>query len=923
MRSWKSACLAAGALLFVAAAAAGQVRIEIASPRTGGCPVAGPPWGVATLSVSDEAIGAGCVATFRPIDLSDGAIEAAASQLARSTGLPGLLLDFSTLPPGPVDPDRFAFAIKRLSSAARSASADVRIGVDVSPDQNRSLDGFWEENSAYWDAVVWRAGRGPVVTGGAVPKYWLALEAAPGTDPASAAIRAIAALPEPTAFERILLGGPAEDGFETLARLQKYFAENVAPRPPDAKATAPGGRALPLVEALEPKELTPLLFLPQDAAGSVRIELPPGGFARASVENLATGAKRDFDVAGGRAMTLDLSKGPLAVTLRRATAAAGETREQVEVGAERKLTADEIIARERAWDAGQRERVRSFISATKTSLRFRIAEVNETFDLTIIGTLFRERDKEPDWAWHEFYLNGVKWKGRELPKLPILQPEKVTALPLDIRLTEDYDYDLRRETTVNGRRAYEIDFKPKKAVESRAIYRGTAWIDAETFVLLRRDSIQMNLRGETLSNVQSELYGPVTGAPDVVLPLQIKGEQVFSTAGRTTAIERDVVLSEVQVNPENYADRLATEYKSGSQMIRDTDHGLRYLVPDPAQPGQRIVEEHISRKSTFGLVGGFYDDSLDYPIPLLGLQHFNFDLWQKGKQLSVFFGGALLTANYTDPAVGGSRFDLGADLFATAIPFGDVSYKDGQEVTGEKIKHLPAVFQVNLGHPLGPWLKASLGVFTKWDNYQRDSDTAPDFVTPVDTFTNGAELRLVANFSGFNVTAAGSYNSRVKWPFWGLPDNPDYDPSKKNYWKYSVSIAKDQYFAGFRKLHVGLQYLGGSDLDRFSKYEFGTFSGHPINGYKSGSLRTEQALVMNLSYGLNIEDIIRFEAFYDQGLMKDEFSGFDNTYFSGAGLLASLNGPWANSIIRGQVGVPVVSHGVHGVVVNVILLKLF
>jgi hypothetical protein len=81
--------------------------------------------------------------------------------------------------------------------------------------------------------------------------------------------------------------------------------------------------------------------------------------------------------------------------------------------------------------------------------------------------------------------------------------------------------------------------------------------------------------------------------------------------------------------------------------------------------------------------------------------------------------------------------------------------------------------------------------------------------------------------------------------------------------------------------------------------------------------------VGNISYGLNIEDIIRFEAFYDQALLKDKRSGFNNTYFSGAGLLASLNGPWQNSLIRGEIGTPVISHGVRGIVVNVLLLKLF
>ena len=58
-------------------------------------------------------------------------------------------------------------------------------------------------------------------------------------------------------------------------------------------------------------------------------------------------------------------------------------------------------------------------------------------------------------------------------------------------------------------------------------------------------------------------------------------------------------------------------------------------------------------------------------------------------------------------------------------------------------------------------------------------------------------------------------------------------------------------------------------------------------------------------------------------ILNDRVSGFHNTYFSGAGLLASLNGPWSNSLIRGEIGVPVVSHGIHGVVVSVTMLKLF
>ena len=64
---------------------------------------------------------------------------------------------------------------------------------------------------------------------------------------------------------------------------------------------------------------------------------------------------------------------------------------------------------------------------------------------------------------------------------------------------------------------------------------------------------------------------------------------MFSTAGRTTAIERDVVLQSVLLNPADFAERRAKAYASEAQMIRDTDVGMHYLVPDPAVPGSRIV----------------------------------------------------------------------------------------------------------------------------------------------------------------------------------------------------------------------------------------------------------------------------------------------------------------------------------------------
>ena len=816
--------------------------------------------------------------------------------------------------------DRFRFDVKRLSATVKGLRPDVEVALAA-----RGAAGVERLRALLEDPTLAAGIDAALVPDASAaelgdrplpgpPALWLDLPAPEGGPPPTL-VDGLGRLARRRA-ERLFFSASPDPAFPAeLARAQAYFTRDVSPQP-----AAPGAHEARFFDA---KLVAPVVFAESAGAGNAAIDLSSGGpYREAQVESLASGARRTFALGpGAKALDLDLSGGPAAVLLL-PQRKPGEVQAQVSVGGAHGPTAEEIVAYERAWKAAQDDLVRSYTADLTTSLRFRVAEVNETFDLTIEGPLFKERGKDFDWAWDTFYVNGIKWKGKTLPKIPILQPDKVTTLPLEIELTEEYAYSIAGQGTVDGRTAWEIDFTPKASAGKKALYRGRAWIDAKTFALLRRRSVQMNLTGETLSNVETEYYRPVPGT-SAVLPLEIKGEEVFSTAGRTTAIERSVVLKNVRLNPDDFAERRAKVYASEKQMVRDTDHGLKYLVPDPAVPGGRVVEEHVSKKSLFGVAGFFYDGSVDYPIPLLGVQYFDFDLFHKGKQISTFFAGAVLTSNYTDPEFLGSRFDLGADVVGFAIPFGDASYRGGKEVKDERLKHVPALFQVNVGHPLGPYLKASVGLFAKWDDYQRDPDTAHEFVTPLDTFTFGYEVKLTANVSGFNGVLDYSRFRRNEWEFWGIPGTSEFTPAQRDYEKYSASIAKDYYFTGFRKIHAGLTYLSGSDLDRFSRYEFGAFSGNPIRGYQSGALRTRQAWVMNLSYGLNIENIIRLEALYDQAILNDAYSGFHDAYYSGAGISGQLNGPWNNSLIRFDVGIPVVSHGIHGVSASALILKLF
>ena len=917
MRGAPRARSLAGAFLMLALPfALSAQRLRVAAERPdGSCPPDGKLPGVVRLGAPWPAgQPATCLFVVRLETLSDADIDAAVERLASVHAATGAVLVL----PSTEDAERFSYAVKRLASIFRSGSPDGQVALDVPGPPPGTLE---EDLAAYVDALVARpnASASPE----SAFRTWVLARPSTSASPTTAVIGSFVRVPQSVLVAALGDERPlTAPEIDTLARLQNYLTADASRDPTATRVARRDGSTVTALRLFDAKKFTPVLLLPEDPAGAVSIELSGGPFATASVENLASGVKRDFELKGAPSLTLDLSRGPLAVVLQPMARKGGETKAAVEVGAVRGLTAEEIVARERAWDAGQREKTKTYIARMDASLRFRVASLPGSLELTIRGPYFFQTGKNPDWAWREFYLNGVKWKGRTIPKLPILQPDKVTTLPLDIRLSEEYDYELVGETQAEGRPAYRVDFRPK-AVGDKPIYRGTAWIDRETFALLRRESIQLNLKGDTLSNVQTEFYREVPGAPGVILPIEIHGQQVFSTAGRTTAIERKVTMTDIVLNPPDYEARLKQEYASPSQMVRDTDDGLRYLEPDPAHPEEREVSNKLTRESLIGVAGIFYERGLDYPFPLIGFQYFNFDLFHKNKQLSVFFFGSVLFANYTDPSFLGTHFDLGADLFGVAFPFTETDYRFGQEVKAGSVKHWPEYLSVNFGHPLGTYLKASAWLFGQYDGYKSTSDTGPNFVVPVSAFTLGAGLRLNWSESGYNFQGEADYYSRQNWQPWGDPNLNTYLPSQKDYWKWDFVAQKDFYFANFRKLLVKVEYMSGQDLDRWSQWDFGPFSTHSMTGFPSGSVLADKAWLSNMSYGLNIENVIRFELEYDQALVTNKFAGYNNTYFSGVGITSSFNGPWNNTRIRADVGYPVVNHGVKGFTINAQILKVF
>ncbi len=605
--------------------------------------------------------------------------------------------------------------------------------------------------------------------------------------------------------------------------------------------------------------------------------------------------------------------------------------EEVTIASEREIPVEEILRRLQAFEDGQARHLLRYQAINATTLRFQAASGLQAVEATFEGEFFFRQGKPFDWAWQNFYINGVKWRGKSIPEIPLIQPEKAAAMPLEILFTKEYRYALRGKATVNGRDCWEVEFEPAVPVEGKHLYRGTVWIDREIWARVRSRAVQLGLQGDVLSNEETLNYSPVdeNGAPapwtpaSYFLPLEVTGQQILSVLNTATVVEKEVRLTGIRINGPEFDERREEVMAGTTTMVRDTDKGFRYLVKDEST-GERAVKEGFDTDRLFLLGGTFYDDSLDYPLPLIGVNYFNLEAGGKKRQLNAFFGGVLGIVSYADPRLLGSKFDLGVDVFGIAVASTDQLFRGDTEATGEEVKELPARVTFNIGHPLGNFVKWSGSYQLGYSGFSRTDQTAADFVIPRSTLTHSLSTGLAFSRSGYRLALGGAFHERSQWDFWGTPgaeENGDFDPQAKDYLTWQLSASKNWYLANFRKLGLELEYLGGSDLDRFSKYQFGFFGGTRVHGYQIGKVRAEEVFAGHASYGFELGELLRLDAVLDAAWATDKASGLDQELLSGIGIAGTFMGPW-ETLINLDIGTPIAGPD-DGFVAYIVFLKLF
>lgn len=606
----------------------------------------------------------------------------------------------------------------------------------------------------------------------------------------------------------------------------------------------------------------------------------------------------------GHLMLVDFNEGALPIGNRS------------EVSAERQLTVGEIIARHQQQQRAQDAVVQNYVAHARMEQHFRPSVADPGYDVVAENTYFSAEDGV-EWEELSFSVNGSKW-GTDRPPFPLLQPEKVLALPLELRFDGGYEYRLSGFERVDGFDCYVIKFDPVRSDSS--LYRGTVWIDRRTFARIKIQAVQNGLTAPVVSNEEIQHYAPTThiGTRPIFLFTGLTAHQIVLVAGRNLLVEKRVAFSDFRVNDPAFALKRAAARDSDRVMFRDTANGLRYYAKEN---GQRIVSDRPTLGVKALAMGLTLDPSYSFPLPILGINYIDFQFGRPDTQLAILFAGVLAAGNIQRSNFGAKSVDASVDFFAIAAPSGDRLYGTGGEDPRARVLTWPLSTGVNIGWQATPFQKATLQYQFRFDGYVKDRTTSASFITPSSTVTNGIGGAWEYRRGGYSLVTNGAWYARAAWRPWGEAGATT--DTSASYVKYTAGLSRDFYLNAFQKLHFNGAWFGGRDLDRFVKYQFGMFDDTRIHGVPSSGVRFGELAMARGSYSVNVFEQYRVDFFLEHAWGRDDPGLGSWQRIPGVGLALNLRARW-NTILRIDTGksfLPARYSGLGSATLQIMLLK--
>lgn len=563
--------------------------------------------------------------------------------------------------------------------------------------------------------------------------------------------------------------------------------------------------------------------------------------------------------------------------------------EDVEVRGARRLTVDEIVARHQAVVRRQAARVARTISSGTLTLTFEAPGFPAPVTITADTTLYSDRETT-ELAQRGIRVNGIVFKGGGVPRLPILEPERVSSPPLTITLSDLYRYRLAGEQTVDRILCYAIDFEPLDSTQP--LFRGRAWIATDSFAMVKVSGAQTALRGAIVSSEQVDEF--TQAAPGVWLLARSDVRQIYEGASHRTPIHRVLAINAHAVDPLDFDAQRQAAYASDALLLRDTPDGYRYLRRVPLQdqrPGRASVVEVAGAATRVRTIaaGVIVDPNISRPLPFAGLSYVDFDLLGTGAQMSAFVGAGYGQLAFSAPSVAGTRWQLGGRAFAIASAYNDRAFRAGREIYEENLRQRPAYASAWLLRPLGARTSVRVGYALEYTRLRAAPETAADFAIPADQVVHALQMSVEAQRAGWSGSLWWHPARRTGWEPWGKAG--EYDQRTSDFVRYGITVSRATVISPSLVTRVEAQWMDGHDLDRFSRYTFGTFDNR-LRGYPSALVRYDRGGVVRGALAWSVSRVARLDAFVDTAAVRDSGYGSGLRNYTGVGLAAETPVPF-------------------------------
>ena len=639
-------------------------------------------------------------------------------------------------------------------------------------------------------------------------------------------------------------------------------------------------------------------------ADAIRVFDPAGEFEGGQLEALRLKDK------GYTRVRLPLARRPLVLAFSRAVDEDALAEDQQVAGA-RRWTVEEVLARHLEVQAAQERALENWQASLTTAMQYRLGTVNRPVSVRIEGTYYRQADGTVEIENEAFFLGGARFDPKRPPELPLLQPEKVTVVPLDVHLDRSYGYRLEGTDIIDGREAFRVSFEPLPLSGEARTGRqeGTVWIDAGTFRKLRLRAADVDLEPPVLSNEQVDHYGLVADSSGADFSLVQRSEISRSVIliGATIQVTMRLDFEDHRINEIAFEQSLTDAHASSHQMLRETHEGFRYLRADGA--GGRELAEEDSRK-LFVIGGARYDAAFGGVIPLAGVNWLDYDFRGQGLQLNVFAAGAINTLSLSDPSLAGTRVEGGFDVFLPVVQRRDRLLLPGEADTddSQEARTRRPSLDLNVNVPIGQFGKLSATLGIAHENWNTTDDTAVDFRVPNDGFVLTAQLAGEVNRKGWKGRAWVERAHRTDWEAWGpadgtTPGDEFFEEDDDRYWRWGARVTKDWFISSLQRIDVQLDYFGGSGLDRFSQYEFGSIAGPQVAGFSGSGIHFDRAVIGHVAWAFDVAGFfgLRLQADYasiaNNELPSAELAAFGTgAGTAGLGLSGTVPGPWGSFV---------------------------